>query len=185
MLYFHAQIFIYILFIALSKNQDSEKATTGNVLKACAVSVFSLVLSFLVELPLRMTALDLMKNKWLYIAVVLVIDLCKIVIPCCAIMTMSRLLGNFKMVKLVVIISGIAVIISFAMNTYESLMLFRMQDMMMMMNGEFNFFTTITGGPISYNFGKIHLVVEFIPAVLQAIVCLTQGDKITSDSDKG
>ena len=183
MLYFYVQIFIYILFIALSKNQDSEKATTGNVLKACAVSVFSLVLSFLVELPLRMTALDLMKNKWLYIAVVLVIDLCKIVIPCCAIMTMSRLLGNFKMVKLVVIISGVVVIISFAMNTYESLMLFRMQDMMMI--GEFNFFTVITGGPISYNFGKIHLVVEFIPAVLQAMVCLTHGDKVSVDSDKG
>ncbi len=183
MLYFLVQFIIYLLFIALSKNQGSEKATAGNVIKSCLIAIFSLVLSFLVELPLRMTALDLMKNKWLYIAVVLVIDLCKIVIPCCAIMTMSRLLGNFKMVKLVVIISGIVVIISFAMNTYESLMLFRMQDMMMI--GEFNFFTVITGGPISYNFGKIHLFVEFIPAVFQAIVSLTQGDKVSADSDRG
>lgn len=183
MLYFLAQFVIYILFIALSKNQGSEKATSGNVLKACAIAVFSLILSFLVEIPLRLTAFDLMKNKWLYIAVVLVIALCKIAIPFCTIMTMSTLLGNFRINKLVVLISTIAVIISFAMNTYESMMLFKMQDMMMI--GEFNFFTVITGGPISYNFGKIHLFVEFIPAVFQAIVSLTQGDKVSADSDKG
>ena len=130
-----------------------------------------------------MTALDLMKNKWLYIAVVLVIDLCKIVIPCCAIITMSNLLGNFKISKIVVLISAIAVIISFAMNTYESLMLYKMQSQILA--GQMDFFTVITGGPISYNFGKIHLFVEFIPAVLQAIVSLTQGDKVSADSDRG
>ena len=178
MLYFVIQIVLYAIFIAISKSQKPEKATSKNLVIATLIAIGSVVLSFLVEMPLRITALYLIQNKWLYIFVVLVVDLCKIVIPTCAIITMSNLFDNFKIVKIVLLVSTIAVIVSFAMNTYEALEYFKLQEQIL--SGQINFFTTITGGPISYNFGKIHLVVEFIPALLQAIVCLTHGDKATT-----
>ena len=125
----------------------------------------------------------LLDNKWLYLFIVLVTDLVKITIPFCAILCMSRLFGNTKISKAVLIVSAVMIIISFTMNTYEVMSLFDMLDNFA--TGQIGFFTTLTGGPMSYSFGRIHLIVEFIPAVLQTIICLSNGDKKSVDIQEG
>ncbi len=181
MLYFAIQIVIYIIFIALSNNQRIKERQSGTLTKVTLIAAGSVILSFLVELPIRLTALTLINNKWLYITVILAVALCKIVIPVCALLTMSRLFGNLKTGMIVLIVTAAAVIASFTMNTYEAIMYFRFMEKFQ--SGQIDFFSVVTGGPITYNFGKIHLLIEYIPALLQMIMSLSHGDKVSSDPD--
>ena len=65
------------------------------------------------------------------------------------------------------------VIISLAMVTYEQLAFFKMYDDFT--GGQLDFFSVLTGGPMSYSFGKIHLIVEFAPTVMQAVLSVVAG----------
>ena len=174
--YFLIQLIIYIVFIAVSKAQTGENKPARTTVLAAVIGLVFLAIGFFVEVPMRLIPFTiLMENKWLYLTVVLATDLAKIAIPFSAVMAMSAVFGNTKVNKLVLIISVVAVIISLAMNTYEVMTFLSYYNNFA--GGQFSFFSMLTGGPLSVGFGRIYLIVEFIPAILQTIVILANGDK--------
>ena len=169
MKYFLYQLIIYIVFIAVSKNQAGENKPARTTVLASVIGLVFLVISYFVEFPLRVIPYTiLLENEWLYLTVVLATDLAKIAIPFCAVLGMSALFGNTKISKFVIVISLTVVIVSFAMVTYETLSFIKVYNHII--GGELPFFTVLTGGPMSPGFGRIMLILELVPAVLQTFV---------------
>jgi hypothetical protein len=177
MKYFLYQLVIYIVFIAVSKAQTGENKPARTTVLAAVIGLVFLVISFFVEFPLRLIPFTiLMENKWLYLTVVLATDLAKIAIPFSAVLCMSALFGNIRINKLIIIISVMATIVSLAMVTYETMAFISTYNQLI--GGELPFFTAITGGPMSAGFGRIILISELAPAVLQTIVTLVKKDTV-------
>ena len=184
MYYYLVQLVIYIIFIVASRSMASEEIKNRATAFSALFGLVFLAVSYLVELPMILVpSTALFSNKWLYLSLALVIALVKITIPFCAILAMSGFFKNTKINKIVLLIAAVMLILTMGMNAYETRRFFKWYENFSL--GQNDFLFMIAGGPTSFNFGRLHLVVRFIPAIAQMIVCLVGGDNVSADVERG